>query len=147
MSTFQTFRVIGVGLLFLHASVWQMLRGSNIIFSAIIQACTLKRKNEPDMWAGVGIVALSLIVVGLAAVFANGFSSTDVSTWLTIASIVLTIAGQFLRGVILEDISISPYLVVGLEGFWGCSGQCASSCRSCSSSRVRMREMEYMRTR
>jgi hypothetical protein len=118
--------MIGVGLLFLHASVWQMLRGSNIIFSAIIQAITLKRNNEPYTWWGVGIVTLSLIVVGLAAVFATGLSAVGVSTLLTIISVVLTIAGQFLRGVqvvvedyVLHDIAISPYLVVGLEGFWG----------------------------
>jgi hypothetical protein len=118
--------MIGVGLLFLNASVWQMLRGSNIIFSAFIQALTLKRKNAPYMWWGVGIVALSLVVVGLAAILATGLSTSGVSTTLTIVSVILTIAGQFLRGVqgvvedyVLHDVAISPYLVVGLEGFWG----------------------------
>jgi hypothetical protein len=118
--------MIGIGLLFLHASVWQMLRGSNIIFSAIIQALTLKRKNEMYMWCGVGILVVSLVVVGLAAVFDTGLSTSWVSTGLTIASVCLTVFGQFLRGVqvvvedyVLHDISISPYLVVGLEGFWG----------------------------
>jgi hypothetical protein len=118
--------MIGVGLLFLHASVWQMLRGSNIIFSAIIQAVTLKRNNEPYTWCGVAIVTLSLVIVGLAAVFATGLSTSGVSTVLTIVSVALTIVGQFLRGVqvvvedyVLHDIAISPYLVVGLEGLWG----------------------------
>jgi hypothetical protein len=38
--------MIGIGLLFLHASIWQMLRRLNIIIATVIQAAMLKRKID-----------------------------------------------------------------------------------------------------
>jgi drug/metabolite transporter (DMT)-like permease len=115
-----------IGLLYLSASVWQMLRGAMIIFSALLHAFVLKRPQKSYMWAGVIIVTLALVVVGFAAVVSTGVASSDVSSGLVILAIVLTVGSQFLRAVqvILEDyfihdIDISSYLIVGVEGIWG----------------------------
>jgi drug/metabolite transporter (DMT)-like permease len=118
--------LMSVGLLYLPASVWQMLRGAMIVFSALLHAFALKRTQHNYMWAGVIIVTLALVIVGLAAVTSNGLGGTGASRGLIILSIVLTVGSQFIRAiqVILEDYyvhdaELSSYLIVGVEGIWG----------------------------
>jgi drug/metabolite transporter (DMT)-like permease len=115
-----------IGLLYLSASVWQMLRGANIVFSAFLHAWALKRPQHTYMWAGVVIVTVSLVIVGFAAVTSEGIQAGEVSVGLIVLAIVLTVSSQFLRAVqvILEDyfihdVEISSYLIVGTEGVWG----------------------------
>lgn len=43
----------GIGLLFTTASVWQMLRGSIILFTGILSVVFLKRKLEKFKWVGM----------------------------------------------------------------------------------------------
>jgi hypothetical protein len=117
---------MSIGLLYLSASVWQMLRGALTIFSALLHAFALKRPQTNYMWAGVMMVTLALVVVGFAAVTSNGVGGSDVSSGMIILSIALTVGAQFLRAiqVILEDYfvhdaAISSFLIVGVEGLWG----------------------------
>jgi hypothetical protein len=83
--------LMSVGLLYLYASVWQMLRGAMIIFSAILDALALKRPQKHYMWAGVILVTLALLIVGFAAVTANGIGNSDVSSGMIVLSIILTV--------------------------------------------------------
>jgi drug/metabolite transporter (DMT)-like permease len=115
--------LMSVGLLYLSASVWQMLRGAMIVFSAVFHAFALKRPQRNFLWAGVVIVTLALVVVGFAAVTSNGIGNSGVSSRKGIFSIVLTVGSQFIRAiqVILEDyyvhdVDISSYLIVGVKG-------------------------------
>jgi len=59
--------MMNVGLLWIAASVWQMLRGSMVIFSAIFSKVFLKRELHASHWTGVGVVAFALVVVAFAA--------------------------------------------------------------------------------
>jgi drug/metabolite transporter (DMT)-like permease len=121
--------MINLGLLYLSASVWQMLRGAMIVFSAILQFFALKRKRESYMWWGVCIVIFALAIVGLATVFSNGIAAEEISNGTIVLAVALTIGGQFLRAVqvvsedyFLHDIALSPYFIVGIEGAWGIIG-------------------------
>lgn len=53
-----------VGMIYIAASVWQMLRGSIVVFTAIIRLTLLKKKTANFEWAGVFIVVIGLIMVG-----------------------------------------------------------------------------------
>jgi drug/metabolite transporter (DMT)-like permease len=118
--------LMSIGLLYLSASVWQMLRGALTVFSALLHAFVLKRPQRNFMWAGVILVTLALVIVGFAAVTANGIGTSDVSSGLVILAIVLTVVAQLFRAVqviaedyFVHDAEISSYLIVGVEGMWG----------------------------
>jgi hypothetical protein len=122
--------VMGIGLLYIDASVWQMLRGALTIFSALLHAFVLKRPQKGHMWIGVVLVTISLVLVGFAAITASdGVAAAGVSTGIVILAMCLTAGSQFLRAVqvvledwLVHDIEISPYLIVGAEGVWGMLG-------------------------
>jgi drug/metabolite transporter (DMT)-like permease len=50
--------LMGIGLLYIDASIWQMLRGALTIFSALLNAFALKRKQRSCMWFGVMIIII-----------------------------------------------------------------------------------------
>ncbi len=50
-----------IGLLYISASVWQMLRGSMIVFSAFLSILFLKRRMYGFNWLGIAVCVLVLI--------------------------------------------------------------------------------------
>jgi len=62
---------MNIGLLWIPASVWQMLRGSMVIFSALFSKFFLKRELFAYHWVGVGTVVFALLVVALSALMAT----------------------------------------------------------------------------
>lgn len=58
------------GLTMTNASSFQMLRGSVIVFVAILSKLLLKRKIETWKWIGIALIICGLILVGLADVSA-----------------------------------------------------------------------------
>jgi drug/metabolite transporter (DMT)-like permease len=118
--------IMNTGLLYIRASAWQMLRGSMTVFSSLLHAFVLKRKYTPFMWAGVFIVTLAIVVVGLATAFDKGVAVDGSSEGQITLAIVLTIGSQFIRAceIVLEDYllhdkGMSAFLIVGVKGFWG----------------------------
>jgi drug/metabolite transporter (DMT)-like permease len=118
--------LMNIGLLYLKASVWQMLRGAMVVFSSLLHAFVLKRRYRPYMWMGVGIVTIAIAIVGLAAVCASGVAVDGVSDEKVFLAIVLTVGSQFIRSVevvaedyLLHDHSLSAVLIVGVKGLWG----------------------------
>jgi len=127
--------MMNVSLLWIAASVWQMLRGSMVIFSAVFSKIFLHRELHASHWTGVGIVAFSLAVVAFAALnsppLPKGSSSSssegrNVSTAQAALGCALVVLGQVIQAsqivveeYLLKEIVLHPVLVVGLEGFWG----------------------------
>jgi hypothetical protein len=118
--------IMNIGLLYIRASAWQMLRGSMTIFSSILHRFVLKRQYKAFMWASVCIVALSLVVVGLATVCSTGIAVDGVSDAKVALAIALTVGSQFIRAceIVVEDYfmhdkDISAVLIVGVKGLWG----------------------------
>ncbi|OHT07859.1 hypothetical protein TRFO_23807 [Tritrichomonas foetus] len=124
--------LMNIGLLYINASVWQMLRGSMVLFSSIFCAFILKRPHYPYMWWSVVLITIALGVVGFAAVAATGVGKAGVSTGKVIMAIFLTVGSQLIQAsqivvedFLMHDMTASPVLIVGLEGMWGTLFTCS----------------------
>jgi hypothetical protein len=118
-----------IGLLYLQASLWLMLRGASLIFSALLHWLWLRRPQRPHTWAAVGIVVVAMAVEGTAAVCSTGVSVGETSPGKVALAVFLTIGSQILPAIqvvledyFLHDADLSPYLMVGAEGLWGVAG-------------------------
>ncbi|XP_062503729.1 solute carrier family 35 member F6-like isoform X2 [Corticium candelabrum] len=113
----------GIGLVIVNASVWQMLRGSIIVFTGILSVLFLKRKLKCFHWVGILLVVFGLCVVGLSDVFGQDQSH---SGWRVIVGIILIVAGQLASAAqmvveesFLKKRRFAPLQVVGMEGLFG----------------------------
>lgn len=118
--------LMNIGLLYIQASVWQMLRGAMVLFSSIFSAFILKRKTYPYMWFSVFLIIIALAVVGFSAVTSTGVGVNGVSKGNVVLAIFLVIGSQVIQAgqIIIEDflmhdITAAPTFVVGVEGLWG----------------------------
>ena len=118
--------LMNVGLLYIEASVWQMLRGSMVLFSSIFCAFILKRPHYPFMWWSVLFICIALCVVGFAAVASTGVGKQGATQGQVVMAILLTVGSQLIQAsqivvedFLLHDMTCSPILIVGLEGMWG----------------------------
>ena len=118
--------LMNIGLLYIQASVWQMLRGSMVLFSSLFCAFILKRPHYPYMWFSVFLVICALSIVGVAAVSSTGVGKAGVSQGQVVMAICLTVGSQLVQAsqivvedFLMHDMTASPVLIVGLEGLWG----------------------------
>lgn len=118
--------LMNIGLLYIQASVWQMLRGSMVLFSSIFCAFILKRPHYPYMWWSVLGIVIALSIVGFAAVASTGVGKAGVTPGQVAMAIALTVGSQLIQAsqivvedFLLHDMTCSPVLIVGLEGMWG----------------------------
>jgi len=118
------------GLLWVDPSIYQMCRGSVVIFSALLSVTWLKKTLTRSQLIAVGLVLLAIIFVGLAGIEKTENEDDDdsdgSSVMLVIVGLALIIAGQFIGAVqfILEEelmtkFMVSPTQLVAWEGIWG----------------------------
>ncbi|XP_052106885.1 solute carrier family 35 member F6-like isoform X1 [Mytilus californianus] len=115
--------VAGIGLIYVDASVWQMLRGSIIIFAGILSKIFLKRKLRVVHWCGMLVTMIGLVLVGCSSVFksqhtAEG-SKTILGIILILASQVVSASQMVIEEMFLKKRSLHPLQVVGTEGSFG----------------------------
>ncbi|KAJ5938894.1 hypothetical protein N7466_002028 [Penicillium verhagenii] len=141
--------LMNVGLLFVAASVYQMTRGTLVLFVGLFSVLFLRRKLYLYQWSALFIVVLGVALVGLAGSLYSGpsdhdlaqddgSSSTATGTPEAVKAVigVLLIAGgqiftatQFvLEEWILENYAMDPIVVVGWEGIFGFSVTFAGMC-------------------
>lgn len=123
-----------VGLLWISSSVYQMARGSVIVFSAFFSVKLMGKRLHAYHYASIAIVTLAVALVGYAGVGhhaasgAGGASDEDVATQtldalLGLAFIILAQVLCALQIVVEEHmmlaLNVSPMLLVGFEGLWG----------------------------
>jgi drug/metabolite transporter (DMT)-like permease len=134
----------GVSMLFISASVWQMLRGSMIIYTAILSVIFLKRQLSRVHVVGLLVAFVGLSMVGVSAYLdsnAPEFSQLFIGTVLmdrfgdsdssfALFGILLTVLSQLCSAVqvVVEEAMLkpgsryrspSPSRVVAYEGLWG----------------------------
>jgi len=131
----------GIGLLFISASVWQMLRGSVIIFSGILSVIFLKRKLGVQHWLGMFVTFCGLVLVGTSSLLAGsegvvepvcggaivgGSDEKDHDDKMAAVGIILVLAAQLASAVqyiieekFLKGRNFVPIHVVGMEGAFG----------------------------
>jgi drug/metabolite transporter (DMT)-like permease len=115
-----------VGLTLTYASVFQMLRGSVVIFTGILSVLFLKRKLAPYRWVGMALVLVGTAAVGTSSFVCKDDSSTGARN-PTVGNILIIVAQVVVAvQVVVEEKFISGYnipalQVVGWEGLWGFS--------------------------
>jgi len=117
-----------VGLGLTDASVFQMLRGSVVIFVGILSRLVLKRKLGAHKWTGMALVMAGAAVVGLPASVtgcAGGSSAaTDASkaalgNALIVVAQVIVAVQMIVEEIFIDKYDVPPLQVVGWEGVWG----------------------------
>jgi len=119
-----------IGLLYIPASVWQMLRGANIIFSAMFSVLFLDRKMRTFNWLGIAIVVIGIFLVGLANHLSTASSGdaegVDLAKGGVMFGMGMTVVAQLFSGgqVVTEEklmkgLNVPKLQLVGYEGVWG----------------------------
>eukprot|EP00978_Attheya_sp_CCMP212_P014528 scaffold37055_cov44-Attheya_sp.AAC.1 len=124
-----------MGLRYIDVSIYQMLRGSGIIFVALMKQHVLKDVLYRFQWVGVFGNVTSVFFVGTTAILASKAASQDVDDDTTggagsgeaFLGVLLVMAGAFVQSlqfvfeekVMTMDIPSPPLLLIGMEGLWG----------------------------
>mmetsp|Transcript_40686 Transcript_40686/g.74416 ORF Transcript_40686/g.74416 Transcript_40686/m.74416 type:complete len:479 (-) Transcript_40686:352-1788(-) len=118
-----------MGLQYLDVSIYQMLRGSGIIFVALMKQHVMKEHLHKFHWVGVFWNVISVVIVGSTALLASsgGESNAGITPSQTFLGVCLMMAGAFVQSVqfVFEehvmkmDVPAPPLLLIGMEGFWG----------------------------
>ncbi|KAI3402514.1 hypothetical protein KGF56_004606 [Candida oxycetoniae] len=134
--------LLNVGLIYTPVSIYQMTRGSVVLFVAVLSVIFLKRKITKLQWASLAFVSLGVAIVGLsgsrnsgntsdgksvsALSAANTTTTTTSAAGLLIFGIILIVLATSLQGIqfvveehILAKNPIMPLQLVYIEGFFG----------------------------
>lgn len=126
--------IMNIGLVLIPASVWQMLRGTMVIFSACITMILLSKRIFGFQWFSICVVVVGEVIVALACVLGDtqptkkddSGKKDKKSAGDMVLGILLTVGAQIIQAsqivieeMLLHGISLAPSLIVGIEGFWG----------------------------
>ncbi|KAM7453658.1 hypothetical protein BLSTO_05593 [Blastocystis sp. subtype 1] len=119
--------IMFVGLLWIDVSIWQMIRGSIIIFTGLIRQFWLKKPLKASEWVALGVIFLSLAVVGVAQLLTPKQQQTEpVPVGKMVLGMVLVFVAQGIQALqtvieehLLQGIEAPANMVVGMEGVWG----------------------------
>jgi drug/metabolite transporter (DMT)-like permease len=119
------------GMLYIPASLWQMLRGSSLVFAALFSILFLQHKMRGFHWLGLLLCVVGVSTVGTANILdsmssksldaAAGSSATDmiVGISLVISAQVVQAAQVIAEEFLMKDCDLPAFDVVGFEGMWG----------------------------
>jgi len=121
------------GLQHVSVSLYQILRGSCIVFTALANKFILKKNVRTYQWVGISWNVVSIALVGLTATLASnnrtvaeleGMSEKEKDPLLGIFYILCGAVVQSLQYVFEERamsdaVNVSPLVLTGMEGFWG----------------------------
>ena len=121
-----------MGLRYIPVSIYQLLRGSGIIFVAIMKQSVLGDKLHNFQWVGIFWNVISVFMVGSTAILAEGGSGDDLAdddsnNSNALFGVCMVLLGAFVQAlqyvfeekVMSTDIPAPPLLLIGMEGFWG----------------------------
>jgi drug/metabolite transporter (DMT)-like permease len=117
--------MMNIGLILISASIYQMLRGSVVLFTAIFSTIWLRARHSRVKWIALILVFAGVAIVGSSTLLVDGDAKTEHvqnSPW-GILFVVLAQAFTATQFVVEEKIMskyvVSPTKAVGLEGFFG----------------------------
>lgn len=122
-----------MGLRYLDVSVYQLLRGSGIIFVALMKQHVLGDKLYRFQWIGVSWNVVSVALVGGSAILAESHAGGDDgdvtdNAGLALLGSLLVLCGAFVQALQfvfeekvmnMDDVAVPPLLLIGMEGVWG----------------------------
>lgn len=111
------------GLTMMAGSVYQMFRGSVIIFTFLLSLFYLKNRHYIYHYIGLIFVLCGLILVGVAS-YINTEAGAQTSIWgiiLVILSQLFTAMQFIYEESLMKQYICHPIKAIGWEGIWGCS--------------------------
>lgn len=118
-----------MGMLYIPASVWQMLRGSSIVFAAIFSIVFLKRYMYSFNWIGLLLCVIGICMVGTASVWGEAekkSGDSDEGAGGMVIGMGFVLLGQVVQAAqiiaeefLMKSVDLPPLQVIGFEGFWG----------------------------
>ena len=118
-----------VGLTLTSASIYQMLRGSVIIFTGALSAVYLRRRIHGHQWLAMSAVFCGVLVVGCAALTQVADASQQHAGTQALLGSLLVVAAQCFTALqmVVEERFVTGYnvpalMAVGWEGIWGLAG-------------------------
>ncbi|KAI8916293.1 hypothetical protein EDD86DRAFT_186000 [Gorgonomyces haynaldii] len=117
--------LMNVGLIFISASIYQMLRGAVVLFTGTFSFFFLKRIHPLYRWFGLITVFVGVSIVGLSGIVepsgtaASPVKGSPVGIFLVVLAQGFTAAQFVIEERILTAYQIAPLKAVGLEGIIG----------------------------
>lgn len=110
--------LMNLGLMFTSASIFQMLRGSMVIFTGIISCIFLNTKYTLNQWLSLLVIFLGITVVG-SSHFTGQEDNTFLGVVLIVSAQIFSASQYVIEEIILIKYNVEPLLAVGLEGVFG----------------------------
>jgi len=113
-----------IGLMHVNASVWMLLRGGGIVFVALMKQYALGDRLTAQMWSGVGIISLAVLLVGSSSLLDESSAAAGADVPFGVA---ITLVGTFMQSlqyvyeerVMSGSMKAPPWLLIGMEGLFG----------------------------
>jgi len=112
------------GLLYTSASLYQLLRCSVIISTAVLKMLVFKVELTSYMWGGINTICLAMLLVSSTTLFdtndSDNFGTNPKLGFILIMASVTVTGAQFVfEEKVMSHDKVPPLLVVGWEGLWG----------------------------
>lgn len=119
--------LMNIGLLTVTASVYQMMRGAEMIFAALFAILFLGRRLNQLHYTGIACCCVGIATVGMASVLSGkGGTQVPVSKGQIILGMTLIVMSQCVQAAqitfedyFMSEMAISPMKIVGYEGVIG----------------------------
>ena len=117
-----------MGLRYLDVSIYQLLRGSGIIFVALMKQHVLGDHLYKFQWIGVFWNVISVVLVGSTAILNSARDQASVEPGEAFLGVLLVMTGAFVQALqfvfeekvmTMDDVAAPPLLLIGMEGLWG----------------------------
>ncbi|KAI8815377.1 hypothetical protein BJ742DRAFT_746394 [Cladochytrium replicatum] len=117
--------LMNVGLIYISASIYQMLRGSVVLFTGTLSALFLGRKTPIYKWFALITVFVGVAIVGLSGLLAaasknaDGIKTNPIGVFLVASAQIFTAMQFVIEEKIMSRYEAPAIKVVGLEGIFG----------------------------
>ncbi|KAL3945357.1 MAG: hypothetical protein SGBAC_000562 [Bacillariaceae sp.] len=116
-----------MGLQYIDVSIYQLLRGSGIIFVALMKQHVLGDHLFSFQWVGVFWNVMAVFLVGGTAILSESEKDETSQSGDALLGVVLVMSGAVVQAmqfvfeekVMTMDIPSPPLLLIGMEGLWG----------------------------
>jgi drug/metabolite transporter (DMT)-like permease len=104
--------MMSIGLLYVAASVYQMLRGAEILFSAIFAVTFLKRSLTKFHYGGIACCLIGIAMVGASSLLSPGGSSQASDPSMVLLGMGLIIVAQVTMLIMSCVSPVTPYALL-----------------------------------
>lgn len=126
-----------VAQLYITASLWQMMRGSIIVITALLKRYALGHRLKNHMWYGVAVITVAMILVASTSLFGSADKSSAADSKDPRIGIILVVVGCIAQGVQCRwnnfiqifDFYFSVFNYRCIRGEGNVSGQRAPTCK------------------